>query len=380
MDSKERSILRLARTLPTKQSPGVGLHCYKFSNLIAHPTIIFYKRTSEQVQNFSENVKLKSVQYKDLSFQASKIGFFQSILILITKAWGEINMIFSLLAERKKFDVELIHVHSMNFLLSGIAAKYYYRRPLVVNFGGTDLVRVKRSKILKWLVKFADGVLYVSKSMNGDLGRIYPPEKLFYMGNGVDLTLFTDKGFRRRNHLLAVGNLRWQKDYETMLMAFAQVNLHSPNFRLIVAGDGPDREALKCRAKSLGLSDSVDFIGVVDRNELVDMLNRSFLFIMTSVSEGLPKAAIEAVATGTPIVVTDAGDCSVVAQDVGLVVSPSRPVEFANAVIKLIENPELYRQLKGNCSNARTRYSWDQMVSVVEQCYEFVLKKNDVAI
>ena len=99
---------------------------------------------------------------------------------------------------------------------------------------------------------------------------------------------------------VAMGRLMPQKDYVTMLRAVAQAR---GDLRLLVLGDGPERDALLAEASALGIADRVDFLGFCMNR--FDYLVQADLFLLSSITEGFPNALIEAVSAGVPCVATD---------------------------------------------------------------------------
>ncbi|MFP4131562.1 MAG: glycosyltransferase [Thiohalospira sp.] len=105
---------------------------------------------------------------------------------------------------------------------------------------------------------------------------------------------------RGRPVIVAVGRLKGQKDFPTLLRAFAA--LQHPA-RLIILGEGPDREALERLRDELGLTDSVDLPGFTDNPYA--WMRAADLFVLSSRYEGSPNVLVEAMAVGTPVVATD---------------------------------------------------------------------------
>jgi glycosyltransferase involved in cell wall biosynthesis len=102
--------------------------------------------------------------------------------------------------------------------------------------------------------------------------------------------------------LIAVGRLQIQKDYPTLLRAFAQVRQKRP-VRLLILGEGKERPMLEELIKTLGVEEDVSLPGFV-MNPFAYMA-RASLFVLSSRWEGLPTVLIEAMCCGTPVVSTD---------------------------------------------------------------------------
>jgi glycosyltransferase involved in cell wall biosynthesis len=102
--------------------------------------------------------------------------------------------------------------------------------------------------------------------------------------------------------LLGVGRLTWEKDFSTLIRAFALVRQRRPA-RLLILGEGPDRAALELLVRELGVSDDVELPGF-EANPY-GYMRRAAAFVLSSASEGLPTVLIEALASGTSVVSTD---------------------------------------------------------------------------
>src|SRR5262249_37227290 len=102
--------------------------------------------------------------------------------------------------------------------------------------------------------------------------------------------------------ILGVGRLTWQKDFPTLIKAFALVRSRQPA-RLLILGEGEKRLELETIVKELGLAADVCLPGYVD-NPFAYM-HRCSAFVLSSASEGLPNSLIEAMACGAPVISTD---------------------------------------------------------------------------
>lgn len=365
------AIIRLCRTYPRVSSPGIGLHCYHFSRLIDQKTVVFTKKMISPPLDLPSNVDFVEICYSDLSFRRQNESILRLSFIIVSKVWGEIVFSWMVLRylRRCKVMVELIHLHSINFLLTALLLKWVFQAPVVMNFGGTDLVRLSRYKLFKWMVGRVDLALYVAKAMKPDLLKIFHKKQIRFIGNGVDLKQFKPTFKKRKRHFLAIGNLRWQKDYQTLLNAFRKVVDQEPGYCLSIAGEGEGRVELESQIAALDLCHHVSLRGVLGRDELVDLLNESYGFVMSSVSEGFPKVLIEAISCGTPVVVTDVGECREVAVGVGLVVPPRDVEALANAMLKMINDRPQWQIFAKQCLKNRQVYDWSTVISRVRCAY-----------
>ena len=146
--------------------------------------------------------------------------------------------------------------------------------------------------------------------------------------------------------LLGVGKLKPQKDFACLIRAFARVRATRP-VRLIVLGDGPQREALLVLARTLGVADAVALPGFV-ANPFA-YLGRAAAFVLSSAWEGLANVVIEALACGCPVVSTDcpSGPAEILAGGkYGRLVPVGDDAALANAIAATLDAPPRQESLR----------------------------------
>lgn len=169
-------------------------------------------------------------------------------------------------------------------------------------------------QFVKRFYPWADDIICVSGGVAKDLSEVsgIPMQRIKVIYNPVVTPELTEKAKDRPHHpwfeagqppvLLAVGRLTHQKDFPTLIQAFALVRETCPA-RLMILGEGPDRPQLEVLIKDLHLEEDVSLPGFVD-NPYAFMSNAS-LFILSSRWEGLPTVLIEALSCGVPVIATD---------------------------------------------------------------------------
>jgi glycosyltransferase involved in cell wall biosynthesis len=163
-------------------------------------------------------------------------------------------------------------------------------------------------------------------------------------------------------HIVSVGRLAPQKGHDVLLRAFAAVSREHPQWTLTIAGEGPERQALSALAAELGISDRVRLVGTVP--EPGELLVASDFFVMASRYEGFPNALLEAMACGLPVISTR----SVGAQEIvtdghdGLLTPIDDEAALADAMRRLIEDPQLRAHLGRNGAEVSERYSLERIV------------------
>lgn len=272
----------------------------------------------------------------------------------------------------RQFQPDIIHVHTPLPLAAGIVAKLVTRCPLVLTFHGTDYQQFSQSRFLQSLVRrYVDHVTCVAADMVEDIRKRWPELPVTDIGNGVDIELFRPAATREaKKQIVTVGRLVWQKGYDVLLRSMVPVFQRFPEYRLLFVGQGPLEEDLRNLARELGIADRVSFAGVLTQLEIVTALNESALFVMSSVSEGFPKALIEAMACGLPVVATRVGACSSVVADAGLIVDPGDSTALATAVTSILSDQPTRDAYAEQAIRTAAQYTWQHQTTKVEALYQ----------
>jgi glycosyltransferase involved in cell wall biosynthesis len=146
--------------------------------------------------------------------------------------------------------------------------------------------------------------------------------------------------------VMCVGRLAPQKDFPLALAAFAAMDARF-GARLVLLGEGPERDHLTAEAARLGIADRVDFKGYVA--DVTPHLSQASLFLMTSRFEGYPAVLIEAMAAGLPIVTTDCSPAIaeiITAPELGQIVEGRDPAKLARAIETVIAAPRADRLVR----------------------------------
>lgn len=189
------------------------------------------------------------------------------------------------------------------------------RNQLSQGYGGRSEWRRRQIvPTLKYFFEKADAIVSVSKGVAKDLGETLriPDDRLYAIYNAVFNRALEQQSFEVLNHpwfsnadipvVLAVGKLKPQKDFETLLKAFANVRAQR-KARLVILGQGPMLADLKSLARKLNIADDVSFEGFVQNP--FKFMRQADLFVLSSRYEGLPGVLVQALACGCPVVSTD---------------------------------------------------------------------------
>jgi glycosyltransferase involved in cell wall biosynthesis len=200
---------------------------------------------------------------------------------------------------------------------------------------------------VRFLKPFIAGMILLSKAgYEAVSGRGWPPTRATVIRNGIAVPPRLRRGWLRQELGLpaqatvfaSVGSLIVRKGHDVLLAAVAPLLRENPERYLVIAGDGPERQALESLAASLGVGHNTLFLGL--RSDVPDLLADSDLFVLASRAEGLTLAVVEAMAAELSVIVTDVGGHKeVVTPATGHLVPPNDPNAFRAAVARALADP-----------------------------------------
>lgn len=225
--------------------------------------------------------------------------------------------------------------------------------------------------LMRWTYDRSEGVLAVSEGVARDLVRTegVAPDKLATLFSPVVTPDIAELARVDPQHawfttegppvILGAGSLRPEKDFPTLIAAFAKLR-ETVTARLVILGDGSQRSELERLARATGLEDDIDMPGFA-RNPFAFMA-RASVFVLSSVVEGLPGVLIQAMACGCPVVSTDcpSGPAEVLEGGrLGRLVPMRDPERLASAIAATLQSPPDTMALRRRAS----AYSADRVVS-----------------
>ena len=181
--------------------------------------------------------------------------------------------------------------------------------------------------------------------------------------------------------LVFLGRLVPEKGVWQLLNCFPRVLESVPEAKLYIGGRGPQRRILEQRTQKLGLTDRVVFTGFIRDKERNYVYNQARAAVFPSLYEPFGIVALEAMATKTPVIVSEVGGLSeiVVHGQTGLKVPPGHESKMAEAIIELLTNTEYAKQLAENAYQiVASVYSWENIARHTLAVYEEVIARTNV--
>ena len=223
----------------------------------------------------------------------------------------------------------------------------------------------------------ANGLLAVSEALKADMVRIdMPEERITVHYTGVDLDRFSVQDLATAKSALgvsgtlivSVGALIPRKGQSLVIDSLP----HLPDAQLVLIGEGEDRARLGQQAETLGVADRVTFTGNLPHEEIAAWLSAADVMALPSASEGLANAWVEALACGTPIVITNAGG----AREVLLDESAGRIVErTAGGVLAGLQRVLAAAPSRAACRQIAERFTWGRNTEALFRHLSLLVRK-----
>ena len=179
----------------------------------------------------------------------------------------------------------------------------------------------------------------------------------------------------REKRIVAVGRMDANKNHEMMIRAFAALADRYPDYTLTIYGDGELREYLEGLARELGVSGRVLLPGVIP--DVAKQIEKAALFLLTSYSEGVSNALIEALATGLPVICTDVpsgGTVELMTDGVnGLIIPPGDEKALISAMDRILGDPAYGERLGREAAKIQDRLAPDRVNRLWQEYFEKIM-------
>nr|WP_315197355.1 N-acetyl-alpha-D-glucosaminyl L-malate synthase BshA [uncultured Flavobacterium sp.] len=295
----------------------------------------------------------------------------------------------------KLYKIELLHVHyAIPHAYAGYMAKQMLKDegidiPMVTTLHGTDITLVGNHPFYKPAVTFSinksDYVTSVSQSLKDDTLKLFNiKNKIQVIPNFIELdknlydptipcqrSVMANENERIITH---ISNFRKVKRIPDIIKIFYKIQKEIPA-KLMMVGDGPEKEKAEKMCRKYGIQDKVIFFG--NSNEIDRILCLTDLFLLPSETESFGLAALEAMACGVPVISSNSGGLPEVNSDgvSGYLSDVGDVNEMAENALKILKDDDTLREFKKNALHVAEQFDIKNILPIYEHLYQKAINK-----
>lgn len=297
-----------------------------------------------------------------------------------------------IIANEGKFDV--IHAHDWLVAYAAKTLKNSYDIPIVATIHATESGRnsgihdetQRYINDTEWMLTYeATEVIVNSNYMKRELQSLFglPFEKINVVPNGINITMFNaverDYEFRRQyaaDHekiILFMGRLVYEKGVQHLISAMPKILAGYHDAKLVIAGKGGMINELKAQVNSMGIANKVYFTGYMDAKQVCKMYKCADVSVFPSTYEPFGIVALEAMLSGTPVVVSDIGGLNEIVQhgENGMKSYAGNPNSIADSILALLYNPQLSQEVVKKAKiMVKNEYNWAKIAQDTHFTYQ----------
>jgi L-malate glycosyltransferase len=352
--------------------------------LLADADSIHTRKWVDYLSSF--NCELHLISMRDTNYIYSK-----NVHVHIIKPKFESKLSYLLLIPKVRSLVralkpDILHSHyATSYGLLGAACNF---KPFVISVWGSDINDFPNhsklhSGLIKAILNRSNLVCATSLSL-AQATRKYYNKEIVVTPFGVDLNLFRNEKPVLRNKRITIGTIKGlEKVYgiDILINSFAGLvkQLKNQDLKLLIVGDGTEKDNLQSLCTELGISRKVEFVGHKENNEVVNYINQMDIVCVPSLSEGFGVCAIEAFACGRPVIASNTGGLTEIVKDGynGYLVEPSSIEDLENKLRLMITEKDKLMEMSINAyKTAVVDYSWDKNAEEMWKAYSNFIALN----
>jgi Glycosyltransferase len=333
--------------------------CGRSSEYKIHEAIFMYKLLEKTI--FFEDIVPKNRLQRLINGLKILLKFQMKPKVLLNALnifeFGKRALSFELLllADHFKNDDVLLCHFGPNGIMGARLKKLGIKAKIITIFHGYDMttfIEQKGPGVYSELFKYGDLFLPICNKWKErliDLGCDKNKIKVHHMG--IDIEEFKHCGNSNLSAepivFISVGRLHYKKGHEYAIKAMAKIVKKYSNVKYLIVGEGPLRSELESLVKDLGLENIIEFTGAATQKEIVGFYEKSHIFILPSISEGLPVVLMEAQAMGLPVIASNVGGVSEIVADgkSGFLVPPKDVDSLTNKIKFLLQNKVMWKKM-----------------------------------
>jgi len=289
----------------------------------------------------------------------------------------------------KRHGIQVLHTHLVDAGLVGMIAGKLAHVPLVILMRHhADAVLILGKRVAAWADRIsaalAHRIIVPAKAVAKILCEVDGVEisKVTVIPLGFDFSLlksFPGGAERVRGEFSlhgqpvigVIARLDRLKGHDDFFLALKEIVSQTPNLKVLMVGEGPERTRLEQLGSKLGVRDHLIFTGI--RGDIPDLISAMDVVALPSLSEAFPQVIVEALAIGKPVVACQVGGVSEIIKngETGVLVPPGNPTSLASALCELLRRPEHAKTMgEHGRADVMRRFSISQMCRDYESYYE----------
>ena len=289
----------------------------------------------------------------------------------------------------KKEKPDMINAHTPVPFISDVTARVCGDIPFILTYHTGAmmlkgklledlLIKFYESSILKATLKKAKKIICSSDFVRFDFLKDYA-KKTITITPGVDINRFKSKISDFKNKILFVGGLKEAEKYKGLKYLLSAVNIIKKNIKdvkLTVVGEGDYIIYYKKLCKDLEIELNVEFKGRLIGRKLVEQYQKSNVLVLPSLSESFGIVLLEAMACKKPVIGTEIGGISYIINHGknGLLIPPKDPESLAEAILKILKNPELAKKMGRNGhKNVIDKFTWSKQIKKTNDLFRDII-------
>ncbi len=222
------------------------------------------------------------------------------------------------------------------------------------------------------MIKKADIITAISSYLVEYAKKINSRAEIVLIPNGVDLNKFKPGNNHHSKTVITVSRLVKKNGVGDLIEAMVVVGNEIPDAKLTIIGDGPLRESLTFKVKSLKLENNVKFLGEISNESIPEYLSMADVFVRPSLSEGLGTSFLEAMAAELPIIATPVGGIPDFLKDgeTGLFCRIADSKDLAEKIVRILKDEQLREKIITNAKAlVAEKYDWNIIARKFEEIY-----------
>ena len=395
------SVMMLTWEFPPRIIGGISPHVYNLSRNLAKHGVKVYVVTCD-FPGAPQHETVEGVEIHRVDSYKNPAPDFATWIYLMN-----VNMQKEAAALVHSLDggIDVFHAHDWLVATAGIGLKHVFRKPFFATIHSTEIgrrngIHTDYERMIHeteaWLTYEAWKVVCCSDYMVSHVRWAFglPSDKLFMVPNGVNSDVYSKRENEDLGHfrsqfalpheriVLFVGRLVYEKGAQVLVSAIPRV-LDKVDAKFVIVGNGYMKDQLLTMARALGVEHKIMFTGFVEDETLRKLQRCADVSVVPSLFEPFGIVALEAMAAGSPTVVSDTGGLSeIVDHEVdGIKVFVANPDSLAWGITRVLSDGGLANRLRANAHRKiQEKYNWDRIAYQTKSAYEAVVSEYSKSV